>query len=153
LVLGATLPLAIGVGLAILTGLWIFLAFTAVSAVSIVAPVVTGKRQRRELRAAVAAASQEDKERRRRAAPSAAELSLRGSLPEYGPVKVPACSTAPVWLRLGQANQNANIRLEPADPSFRPPPLGMVPVTLDPGTTVATFTARTRLWPGWPGPS
>ncbi|HEX9087936.1 MAG TPA: FtsK/SpoIIIE domain-containing protein, partial [Arthrobacter sp.] len=138
LVLAAALPLAIGVGLAILTGMWIFLAFTAVSAVSVMVPVVTGKRQRRELRAAVAAAALEDRERRRRAAPSAAELSLRGSLPDPGPVKLPA-GTAPVWLRLGRARQNANIRLEPADPAFRPPPLGMLPVMLDPRTTVATL--------------
>ncbi|MCB5292638.1 FtsK/SpoIIIE domain-containing protein [Arthrobacter sp. SO3] len=137
LVLAAALPLGIGVGLAILTGMWVFLAFTAVSAVSVLVPVVTGRRQRRELRAAVAAAALEDKERRRRAAPSAGELSLRVAWAEPGPAEVPA-GAGPVWLRLGRAPQDTNIRLEPPDPGFRPPPLGMVPVTLDPGTPVAT---------------
>lgn len=136
--LAAALPLGIGVGLAILTGMWAFLAFTAVSAVSVVVPVVTGRKQRRELRAAVAAATLEDKIRRHRAAPSAGEVSLWASLAEPGPAKVPA-TTGPVWLRLGRAPQDANIRLEPPDPGFRPPPLGMMPVTLDPGMTVATL--------------
>ena len=49
LLLAAALPLAIGVGLAVLTGMWIFLAFTAVSAVSVLVPVASGRRQRREL--------------------------------------------------------------------------------------------------------
>ena len=37
--LTAALPLAIGIGLAVITGMWIFLAFTAVSAVSVLVPV------------------------------------------------------------------------------------------------------------------
>ena len=49
LLLAAVLPLAIGTGLAVVTGMWIFLAFTAVSAVSVLVPVVSGRRQRREL--------------------------------------------------------------------------------------------------------
>lgn len=139
LLLAAVLPLAIGVGLAILTGMWIFLAFTAVSAVSVLVPVVSGRRQRRELRAAVAAAAREDKDRRRRAAPSAGELSLAGSFAEPSAPKVSATTTGPVWLRLGQAQQRANIRLEPPDSGFRPPLLGLMPVTLDPATTVTTL--------------
>ena len=138
LLLAATLPLAIGVGLAILTGMWIFLAFTAVSAVSILVPVAAGRRQRRELKAAVAAAAHEDTERRRRAAPSAGELSLGVASADPGPPKV-AATTGPVWLRLGQAQQRANIRLDPPDPGFRPPMLGRMPVTLDPAAAVTTL--------------
>ncbi|MEO3933855.1 FtsK/SpoIIIE domain-containing protein [Micrococcaceae bacterium Sec7.4] len=139
LLLAAVLPLAIGVGLAVLTGLWIFLAFTAVSAVSVLVPVVAGRRQRRELRAAVAAAVRADQDRRRRAAPSAGILSLTGSFAEPGSPKVSGTSTGPVWLRLGQAQQKANIRLEPPDSGLRPPLLGLMPVTLDPGTSVTTL--------------
>lgn len=138
LLVAAALPLAIGVGLAVLTGLWIFLAFTAVSAVSVIVPVAAGRRQRCELRAAVTAAAHKDKERRRRAAPSAGELSLGVSSAEPGRLKVSA-GTGPVWLRLGQAQQSANIRLEPPDPGFRPPFLGRMPVTLDPSTAVTTL--------------
>ncbi|AOT05166.1 FtsK/SpoIIIE domain-containing protein [Arthrobacter sp. U41] len=138
LLLAAVLPLAIGLGLAILTGMWIFLAFTLVSAVSIVVPIVAGRRQRREREAAVAAAVLEDKDRRRRAAPSAAELSLHSSWAEPAPATV-SVTTGPVWLRLGQAPQSANIRLDPPDPGFRTPLLGTMPVTLDPGMTVTTL--------------
>lgn len=138
LLLAAALPLAIGVGLAVLTGMWIFLAFTAVSAVSVLVPVAAGRRQRRELRAAVAAAAREDKERRRRAAPSAGELSLGVASADPGPLRVSA-RNGPVWLRLGQAPQSANIRLDPPDPAFRPPLLGTMPVTLDPSTAVTTL--------------
>jgi S-DNA-T family DNA segregation ATPase FtsK/SpoIIIE len=139
LMLATVLPLAIGAGLAVVTGMWIFLAFTAVSAVSILVPAVSGRRQRRELRAALAAAAHEDKERRRRAAPSAGELSLRVSFDESDPSTDVPAGTGPVWLRLGLATQAANIRLEPPDSGFRPPLLGILPVTLDPGTTVTTL--------------
>lgn len=138
LFLAAGLPLAIGAGLAAVTGMWIFLAFTAVSAVSVLVPAVSGRRQRRELRAAVAAAAREDTDRRRRAAPSAGESSLRGlsAAPDPGEAST---TPGPVWLRLGQARSAANIRLEPPDPGFRPPSLDMVPVTLDPATAVTTL--------------
>ena len=43
LLLAAALPLAIGAGLAVVTGMWIFLAFTAVSAVSVLVPVAVGQ--------------------------------------------------------------------------------------------------------------
>ncbi|MET3949667.1 FtsK/SpoIIIE domain-containing protein [Arthrobacter sp. UYEF36] len=138
LLVAAALPVAIGVGLAVLTGMWIFLAFTAVSAVSVIVPVVAGRRQRRELRAAVTAAAHKDEERRRRAAPSLGELSLGVSSAEPGRLKVSA-GTGPVWLRLGQAPQSANIRLELPDPGFRPPFLGRMPVTLDPSTAVTAL--------------
>ncbi|HSN36279.1 MAG TPA: FtsK/SpoIIIE domain-containing protein [Arthrobacter sp.] len=140
LLLAAGLPLAIGVALALLTGMWIFLAFTIVSAISVLVPVIAGRRQRCELAATVAAAAREDKERRRRGAPSVGDISLCCAVagPGPDPGKVTA-STGAVWLRLGQARQDANVRLEPSDSGFRPPLLGMMPVTLDPGTTVTTL--------------
>ncbi|WP_427130201.1 FtsK/SpoIIIE domain-containing protein [Pseudarthrobacter sp. S9] len=137
-VLTAALPLLIGIGLALLTGMWMFLAFTAISAVSVVVPVASGRRHRRELKTAVTAALQRDKDRRRRAAPSAADLSVRGAFGASGPPPATG-ESAPVWLRLGLAEQTANVRLEPADPGFRPPPLGPMPLTLDPSVALTTI--------------
>ncbi|MET3919681.1 FtsK/SpoIIIE domain-containing protein [Arthrobacter sp. UYEF20] len=134
--LTAVLPLVIGVGLALLTGLWMFLAFSLVSAASMLVPAVSGRRQRRGLKAALAAAAREDMERRRRSAPSAAELCAHNA---HGDAdgKEPRAGTGALWLRLGLAEQRANIRLEPADPFFLPPPLGLAPLTLDPAAITA----------------
>jgi S-DNA-T family DNA segregation ATPase FtsK/SpoIIIE len=138
-VLAAVLPLLAGVGLALLTGMWMFLAFTAVSGVSVLVPFLTGRRQRRELHAAVAEAARQDRERRRQAAPSAADLAIgcaAGALPAAG---APQREPPEICLRLGLADQRANIRLEPPDSGFRSPPLGQVPVTLDPAPAVVTI--------------
>ena len=133
----AVLPLLIGVGLALITGMWMFLAFTAVSAFSVLVPAVAGRRQRRQLRTSVAAAVHQDKERRRRSAPSAAELALRADSHGSAPPADPGPSSG-IWLRLGLAPQPANISLDPADPGYEPPELGWVPLTLRPSdlTTV-----------------
>ncbi|MFC9352191.1 FtsK/SpoIIIE domain-containing protein [Arthrobacter sp. NPDC057013] len=168
LILGAVLPVVMGVGLALVTGSWMFLAFTAVSAATFLVPVVSGARQRRELRAAVAAAAAQDLDRRRRSAPSAAVLALcaafdarspagtgrsnaatRGSPDATGgaaeremsmSAEEPGPGRAPgVWLRLGLADQPANIRLAPDQPGFKPPRLGPVPLLLDPGHAVVSI--------------
>jgi S-DNA-T family DNA segregation ATPase FtsK/SpoIIIE len=116
--------------------MWMFLAFTAVSAVSVLVPIASGRRQRRELKAAVAAAVHQDEERRRRSAPSAADLAARGMSKD---LRQSTNESGPVWLRLGLAEQAANIRLEPADAGFRPPPLGLMPLTLDPSASLTTI--------------
>lgn len=129
LLLTAVLPVVIGVGLALVTGLWMFLAFTAVSAVSILLPVIGGRRQRRELAAAVSAAVTEDQQRRRRAAPPLSALSIGGA-PGRDPTSQPVESG--IWLRLGQGIQEANLRFDPPDPGQARPSGGLLPVTLDP---------------------
>jgi S-DNA-T family DNA segregation ATPase FtsK/SpoIIIE len=129
LLLTAILPLLIGVGLAVITGMWMFLAFTAVSAVSVLVPVLAGRRQRRRLKALVAAAVDEDRERRRRAAPSAAELALRGRSEHTVRRGGPAVPDD-IGLRLGVAEQRANIRLDPVDPDFEAPAAGLMPTIL-----------------------
>ena len=136
--LAAVLPLLVGVGLALLTGMWMFLAFTAVSAVSVLVPVLSGRRQRRELNAAVAAAVLQDRERRRQAAPSAADLVIGSAAGDPAPAGEPRREPPDIWLRLGLAEQTANIRLEPPESGFLPPPLGQVPLTLDPASAVVT---------------
>ncbi|MEV7136183.1 FtsK/SpoIIIE domain-containing protein [Arthrobacter sp. NPDC093128] len=129
LFLTAALPLLIGVGLAVVTGMWMFLAFTAVSAVSVLVPMLAGRRQRCRLKASVAAAVEEDKERRRRSAPSAAALVLRGQ--SESPVGTGG-TLAPdgLGLRLGLADQQSNVRLDPADPDFDAPAAGRMPFIL-----------------------
>ncbi|WP_457962917.1 FHA domain-containing protein [Arthrobacter sp. D1-29] len=137
LLLTAVLPLAIGVGLAVVTGMWIFLAFTAVSAVSIIVPVFSGRRQRRALAAAVMAAIREDKDRRRRSAPPLSVLVIATQHSEQG-TAAPGAPADPIWLRLGLAVQPANLRFEPADPDKAIPTAGLMPLTLDPARLVAT---------------
>ncbi|WP_455834828.1 FtsK/SpoIIIE domain-containing protein [Pseudarthrobacter siccitolerans] len=148
LILAAVLPLLIGVGLAVVTGMWMFLAFSAASAVSVLVPLAAGRRQRRDLAKAVGAAVDEDRERRRRAGPSLARLVLAarqkqgsrkpGGQPEVGfDADGEGCG---VWLRLGEAAQPANVKVEPASLSVSIPSAGTVPVTLDPGIPRTTFS-------------
>jgi S-DNA-T family DNA segregation ATPase FtsK/SpoIIIE len=145
LILTAALPLLIGVGLAVLTGMWMFLAFSAASAVSVLVPLAAGRRQRRELAKAVAAAVDEDRKRRRRAGPSLARLVLaarqqQGRQKQGGQTQEAAGAEAGgVWLRLGEAPQLANVTVEPAPSSVSVPSAGTVPVVLDPGIPQTTF--------------
>jgi S-DNA-T family DNA segregation ATPase FtsK/SpoIIIE len=136
LLLTAVLPVVIGVGLAVMTGMWMFLAFTAVSAISILVPVIGGRRQRRELAAAVRAAVTQDQERRRRAAPPLSDLTIGGTTVKdrAGPV-----ANEGIWLRLGQATQPANLRFEPTDPGQPIPSAGMMPLTLSPARQLTTI--------------
>ena len=148
LILAAVLPLLIGVGLALVTGMWMFLAFSAASAVSVLVPLATGRRQRRDLAKAVAAAVDEDRERRRRAGPSLARLVLaarqkQGSRKPGGQPEVDFDADdegSGVWLRLGETPQPANVKVEPASPSVSIPSAGTVPVALDPGIPRTTFS-------------
>ncbi|QNE15175.1 FtsK/SpoIIIE domain-containing protein [Pseudarthrobacter sp. NBSH8] len=138
LVLTAVLPLVIGVGLAVMTGMWMFLAFTAVSAVSVLVPVVSGKRQRRDLATAVATAVRHDQERRRRAAPPLSDLVVSG--PPSGASHERAPGEHRIWLRVGLAAQRANIRFEPAAPGLGVPSAGVVPLALDPANSLTTVS-------------
>ncbi|GAA3311888.1 FtsK/SpoIIIE domain-containing protein [Arthrobacter ramosus] len=75
LLLTAGLPFLLGVGMALATGMWMFLGFTAISAIAVLAPAISGRRERCLLAAAIAAAVEQDRARRRRCSPSAAELA------------------------------------------------------------------------------
>ncbi|MDQ0800622.1 FtsK/SpoIIIE domain-containing protein [Arthrobacter sp. SLBN-112] len=130
LLLAAVLPLAIGVGLAVFTGMWMFLAFSAASALSVLVPIIGGWRQRQQLSAAVKTAVREDRERRRRCAPSLAVVALAAHRGTQTPV--PGSASDGVWLRLGEMEQEANVRVEPADAVRTIPWAGRVPVLLDP---------------------
>lgn len=130
LLLTAVLPLGIGIGLAVFTGMWMFLAFSAASALSVLIPVIGGQRQRRELSAAVKSAVAKDSERRRRCAPSLAVVALAAERKTLTPLRGSAADG--VWLRLGEAEQPANVRVEPAGAVRTIPSAGRVPVLLDP---------------------
>ncbi|MBT2566543.1 FHA domain-containing protein [Arthrobacter sp. ISL-85] len=139
LILTAVLPLGFGVLLAVLTGMWMFLAFSAASAFSVLVPAFGGRRQRRELSAAVQAAVTEDRERRRRSAPSLAFVALVTQRDEE--TSSLGSGSDGVWLRLGQADQAANVRIEPAGSGPAVPPAGTVPVVLDPRRQLTTIRA------------
>lgn len=135
LIIAAGLPLLIGIGLALVTGMWMFLAFTAVSAVSVLIPLLSGRSQRRELKGAVEAAVKVDRDRRRRSAPSTADIVLQTWFANPHAIPVPAAQDG-IWLRLGLATQPANVRTEPADPGFPTLLLESVAVRLEPGPGV-----------------
>ncbi|MEW1806139.1 FtsK/SpoIIIE domain-containing protein [Pseudarthrobacter sp. NPDC080039] len=134
----AVLPLAIGVLLAVFTGMWMFLAFSAASAVSLVVPALGNHRQRRALSAAVRAAVEEDKTRRRRCGPPLSMVALAAHQRKETPAK--GSEGGGVWLRLGEAEQAPNIRIEPAPNPSAIPPAGHLPVLLDPGRPLTTLS-------------
>ncbi|NUT70026.1 FtsK/SpoIIIE domain-containing protein [Pseudarthrobacter sp. C4D7] len=135
LILTAVLPLALGVLLAVITGMWMFLAFSAASALSVLIPAASGRRQKRAVSAAVRAAVEEDRERRRRSAPSLPLVALAAP----GGVEAPDnVSGGGIWLRLGQTGQPANVRIEPAGTGPAIPLAGTVPVVLNPDRQLTT---------------
>ncbi|WP_431197087.1 FtsK/SpoIIIE domain-containing protein [[Micrococcus luteus] ATCC 49442] len=136
LLLTAVLPVIIGVGLAVVTGVWMFLAFTAVSAVSVLVQLVGGRRQRRDLAAAVGSAVMEDQKRRRRAAPPLSALTIGGAT---GMDLSSRATDKGIWLRLGQGIQTANLKFDPPYPGRAIPSGGLLPVTLDPGQLLTTI--------------
>ncbi|GLB66902.1 FtsK/SpoIIIE domain-containing protein [Arthrobacter mangrovi] len=123
------LPLVAGVALAVLTGMWFFLAFSAVSLLTAAIPYAAGSRKRRAFAAAVAAAAAADARRRMRAAPDPATL-LYGRLRD-GPSDPVAAAPEHVWLRLGTAGQEANIASGGGADTMRKPHLPDAPLAVD----------------------
>src|SRR6185312_3979804 len=132
----AGLPLIAGLALALLTGMWFFLAFSAMSLLAAAVPYAAGRRRRRRYRAAVAAAAEADARRRRLAAPDAAALTvslLRPGTPARGAtVRQQAGQPDPAhaWVRLGTASLPAHIGSAEA-PVAEPPLLEDVPLCVD----------------------
>ncbi|MDT0167636.1 FtsK/SpoIIIE domain-containing protein [Pseudarthrobacter sp. BRE9] len=137
IVLTAVLPLSLGVLLAVLTGMWMFLAFSAASVFSALVPAASGRRQRRALSAALKLAVEEDRERRRRCAPPLSIVALAAQKAE-GTTSASSSGDG-VWLRLGQGERPANIRIEPGGAAGRIPSAGTVPIVLDPGRPLTTL--------------
>ncbi|MGO4435593.1 FHA domain-containing protein, partial [Paenarthrobacter sp. RAF9] len=154
LALAAGLPLIAGVALVAVTGTWMYLGFTALSAVSLLVPLLTGRKERKDRLQALSRAVQEDIARRRRCSPSAADIVMAKYRPPLAmgadsqelqhpagscqPEKSPTADGVPTsgdgtWVRLGtMMNTPANVRMVPHDPRFQPPAIGTAAVTLDP---------------------
>ena len=145
----AVLPLLFGVGFAWLTGSWMFLAFAGMSAVSVATPLLGGSRRRRQFRVDLASAAVRDAARRLAAFPDAAALILHqdcasppprpaatrdtpGGIPGSRPPGPgsPGSTSGVPSLRVGTAVQPALVRVAPDDPSFTPPALPSMPVTV-----------------------
>ncbi|MCG2622720.1 FHA domain-containing protein [Arthrobacter sp. I2-34] len=125
----AGLPLLAGLALAAATGMWLFLAFGAGSLAAAVIPYAAGRKQRRAYRRAVAEAAAADGERRRGAGPDPATI-LSGLLePAAPPASDPGRPPQHLWLRLGTADQAANIGLPAGGPE--PPVIPQAPVLVD----------------------
>ena len=139
LIVMAVLPVLLGVGMALATGMWMFLAFTAVSAVSLLIPLAEGRSARRAFERRLAAAAHDDEERRRRASPDAGVLRrTEGAASGATPADPGGTdSFGPVHVRVGTADQPANVTVEPADAGIDPPNLTAVPLALAARGTVA----------------
>lgn len=125
----AVLPLIMGVAMALATGMWMFLAFTAVSAVSVLLPMVEGRAARRDFQRRLRAAVDDDAARRRRRSP---DLGLLARSPGVAPRHRGLAEEEEdggVHVRLGTADQPAGIDVEPADTRVVTPRIVDAPLT------------------------
>ncbi|NJC22922.1 S-DNA-T family DNA segregation ATPase FtsK/SpoIIIE [Arthrobacter pigmenti] len=132
LLVTALLPLVLGVVLAVTTGMWFFLAFSALSAVTGLIPLVSGRRKRAAFSAAVAAAVLTDSERRRCAAWDVAVLALsalQSRLQPLGPAPAGTLHRGR-YVRIGIADQPANIAVKPRTAGWEPPVSEAVPLVI-----------------------
>ncbi|MGN6402938.1 FtsK/SpoIIIE domain-containing protein [Sinomonas sp.] len=127
----AALPLLFGLGMAIFTGQWMFLAFSGVSALTLLFPLAEAIRGRRAFGRRISEALAEDRARRFAAAPDAAELGLAGEATVQTP---PACPRDLV-VRLGRAPLPADVQIDPEPPSK--PAHTAVPLTVPLGGVVS----------------
>ncbi|GAB3545556.1 hypothetical protein GCM10027404_04270 [Arthrobacter tumbae] len=131
LILTAFLPLVLGIVLAVTTGMWFFLAFSALSAATGMVPLITGRKKRRAFDYAVAAAVAKDRKRRRRAAPDAGGLTLAALRPQTTASGYTSqLSPGGRYLRLGIADQPANVQPKPEPVDWRPPIIPAAPVLI-----------------------
>ncbi len=128
LLVSALLPLLLGVVLAMATGMWMFLAFSALSAVTAVLGAAGARRRRRSQAAAIACAAKEDGNRLRRAAPDPGTRAL-GALP--GPPPPGDAGSASVYpVRIGAGTVPANLEVLPPRAEFTPPQIPAAPIVL-----------------------
>lgn len=130
LILAAFLPLVLGVVLAVSTGMWFFLAFSVLSAVTGLVPLMNGRRKRRAFDAAVAEAVSRDRERRRRAAPEVGRLVLPALQPGLNVAQDHPSSlySRGRYLRLGIADQPANVEAKPTSAGWQSPVIPGAPL-------------------------
>ncbi|MBG6223711.1 S-DNA-T family DNA segregation ATPase FtsK/SpoIIIE [Arthrobacter sp. CAN_A2] len=145
-VLTALLPLILGAVLALTTGLWFFLAFSALSAVTGLVPLMTYRRKAAAFASAVRDAAGKDRARRESAAPDPGRTGFEavraGRHPPSGAVRAAGPEPELVLLRLGLADQPANLTAARAESTFEPPTLDAVPLLL-PCSRAADITGNT----------
>ncbi|WP_138442493.1 FtsK/SpoIIIE domain-containing protein [Sinomonas susongensis] len=113
-------PLAVGLGLAVFFGQWMFLAFSAMSLVSLALPLAEGLKERRLFKRQLATAVERDVVRRVAAAPDPAQLCLASrARPADRQPALP--NDEAVLVRLGTAQLQPDIRIEPPLASPLPP--------------------------------
>lgn len=149
LILTALLPLVLGVVLALTTGMWFFLAFSALSAVTGLVPLLTYLRAARTFTTAVDSAAERDRVRRQHGVPDPGRTALDAlSASRAGPQPAPGVSPPEVvLLRIGAADQSANLSVGRHEGSFIPPTLSGLPLVFacrapadgcsEPGFTIA----------------
>lgn len=119
------LPLIAGIGIALVTGWWFFLLFSALGAVTSLAGWSSHRGERRDHRLRLRAALARDLRRAEHAAPSTAEILARSAALESQPAGLPeptgASSSFPrptpgdrprCWVRLGHGPRSAQIARE-----------------------------------------
>lgn len=148
LIVTAFLPLVLGVVLALTTGMWFFLAFSALSAVTGTVPLLTYRRTSKAFAMAAAAAADRDARRRRDAVPDPGQTALdalrctQSARAHRGRRAGRAPGVA--LLRLGTADQSAHLTVGRNQESFIPPTLPSIPVIF-PGMLPARPGAAQRL--------
>ncbi|MCW2132740.1 FtsK/SpoIIIE domain-containing protein [Arthrobacter sp. VKM Ac-2550] len=125
----AGLPLVAGVALAVLTGMWFFLAFSGLSLLTAAIPYAAGKSQRKRFKAAVDRAVAHDAVRRFLSAPDPARLLYGVLLGE--PLPVTPARPEHLWLRLGTAEDTPKIEFPAGTDNRELPALPGLPVAFD----------------------
>ncbi|MHA7143085.1 FtsK/SpoIIIE domain-containing protein [Arthrobacter sp. TmT3-37] len=150
MVLTALLPLVLGVVLALATGMWFFLAFSALSAGTGLVPLLAYRRQSRDFLRAVRTAAERDRDRRTRAVPEPGQTALDALRALHRRPGPPPRSRSPardpLLLRLGTADQPARLASGPTGVPFIPPILPGLPLHLPcPVRTDATGSRRVTI--------
>ncbi|WP_284979744.1 FtsK/SpoIIIE domain-containing protein [Arthrobacter sp. fls2-241-R2A-200] len=163
--LAAGMPLVMGIGLAVVSGMWLYLGLSAMSAASLLIPMFSGLKSRREFKAALAEGVKDDTQRRRRTAPSAADIlvalhSERGrwkagsAMPaqrgrgttanQSRALRGSVAQESAVWVRLGVRHAQANVCLVPGVRHFQAPTIGSAALTLDPRLPLVILRGRSE---------
>lgn len=111
LVAMAAVPLVLGVGMAALTGQWMFLGMSGVSAAAALLPLAEGRRARRTFAQELTKAVGDDLARRLRAAPDAYEITTQTAGSRGDPEDV-------VMLRVGTGTRPADVVVEASHESL-----------------------------------
>ncbi|KNC19548.1 hypothetical protein AC792_05485 [Arthrobacter sp. RIT-PI-e] len=147
--LAASLPLVLGVVLAVTPGMWFFLAFSALSAATGPVPPPPSPPNATVFREAVRDAASQGALRRVRAVPDPGQTAVDALRASYGPASAPRpmarVRPGQVLLRLGTADQPAQLSVKQEQATSPPPRLPGLPFVLPcpagkPGSTMDPFT-------------